>query len=634
MTLGTALALVGLLIGCGPVDRLEPERRSSPIINGTQTSNWPAVGALGIEAAYMGYFAQFCSGTLIDDEWVLTAAHCLDQQDLAAYMVSFFVGVNSNNPGSGTLYAADAFHIHPSWNPQNGANDIGLLHLQDPALPVATIPYNTANLGPYDGDPITMVGYGLEDAYDQNSGGIKRYGTSVIDWVDFYVFGYDYSVDNQLTCFGDSGGATLMDMSGTEKLIGVNSAVGDDYCSSYGVSVRVDIYDTWIANTMSGGGPVECDITGGDCGNDVCYPVEVDANQCLPSDGLGLGQQCNADSSTWVDALPCGDGLICLQVSDNVNDGRCFAFCLQDNDCGATEYCEIPIFQDVDDIGVCLCIDDDDDGYCQTDDCNDHSASVHPGAAETCGNGVDDDCDGQTDEGCTCTDDDDDGYCQADDCNDHDAAVHPGAAETCGNGVDDDCDGQTDEGCGCTDNDNDGYCQGDDCNDYAASIHPGAAERCDNGVDDDCDGQTDEGCDCTDIDGDGYCQGVDCNDHDSSIHPDAAERCDDGVDDDCDGQTDEGCGTADCQVDADCDDGNPCILDVCVSDTCFHEEVPNDRYMACGPNNICLNGECVELPPDSKSGCGTVAGAPAGSGLFLLLLTLVFGACLRTRRWW
>ena len=33
-------------------------------------------------------------------------------------------------------------------------------------------------------------------------------------------------------------------------------------------------------------------------------------------------------------------------------------------------------------------------------DCNDASAAIHPGVAEVCGNGIDDNCNGQTDEGC------------------------------------------------------------------------------------------------------------------------------------------------------------------------------------------------------------------------------------------
>ena len=43
--------------------------------------------------------------------------------------------------------------------------------------------------------------------------------------------------------------------------------------------------------------------------------------------------------------------------------------------------------------------DGDDDGYAPPQDCNDANPAVHPGAVEVC-NGVDDDCDGQVDEGC------------------------------------------------------------------------------------------------------------------------------------------------------------------------------------------------------------------------------------------
>lgn len=44
--------------------------------------------------------------------------------------------------------------------------------------------------------------------------------------------------------------------------------------------------------------------------------------------------------------------------------------------------------------------DEDGDGYPADVDCDDTLAAVNPGAAESCGNGRDDDCDGATDEGC------------------------------------------------------------------------------------------------------------------------------------------------------------------------------------------------------------------------------------------
>jgi hypothetical protein len=147
-------------------------------------------------------------------------------------------------------------------------------------------------------------------------------------------------------------------------------------------------------------------------------------------------------------------------------------------------------------------------------DCDDGVSNTNPGAIEVC-NGVDDDCDGNVDEGVKTTyyrDSDGDnygvtsdttlactvptGYAElSGDCNDGDAAINPGATEAC-DGVDSDCDGVLDgsEGitqpCGTTDV---GLCRyGDEsCTNAGGwtgcdSVEP-TTEVCD-GYDRNCDG--------------------------------------------------------------------------------------------------------------------------------------------------
>jgi hypothetical protein len=368
---------------------------------------------------------------------------------------------------------------------------------------------------------------------------------------------------------------------------------------------------------VSPGADERCNGVDDDCDGVVDEDDAVDApTWYADTDGDGFG---GTDSTTTACEQPAGY----LATSDDCDDGDPAVFPGADERCnGADDDCDGVVDEDDAVDATTWYQDADADGFGNPDattaacsqpsgyvadatDCIDTSDVSWPGADELC-DGLDNDCDGTTDEdvvdGATWyLDADGDGYgdaasssttaaCEqpsgyvgnATDCDDGDAAVNPWADELC-DGVDNDCDGTTDEDDAAdaptwyADADGDGYgdpasgatacsqpsgttSDASDCDDADPGISPDAAELCD-GVDNDCDGATDEGdaIDAptwyADADGDGWgdagttttaCSQPsgylpdtgDCHDGNPAINPDADEVCD-GADNDCDGLTDE-----------------------------------------------------------------------------------------------
>ena len=308
-----------------------------------------------------------------------------------------------------------------------------------------------------------------------------------------------------------------------------------------------------------------CDAIDNDCDEIVDEDDATDApTWYLDEDEDGYGQgavtaiACEAPSGYVADGSDCDDG---EPESNPGHDEVCDEL---DNDCDAEidedDAVDAPIWyrdEDGDGYGTpksTMIQCDQPSGYGpDADECDDTDAAINPGADELC-DGIDNDCDGDTDEDSAVDasswylDADSDGYgdsgvvtfsCsrptghvdQGGDCDDSDSAAAPDLDELC-DSIDNDCDGDVDEDSAVDaptwylDADADGYgldsstlvqcytpsgyaALGGECDDTDAAVNPAATEVCD-GIDNDCEGTAD-GSDATDastyyadLDGDSY----------------------------------------------------------------------------------------------------------------------------------
>ena len=342
--------------------------------------------------------------------------------------------------------------------------------------------------------------------------------------------------------------------------------------------------------TCAEDGSAQCDAEEGEPGSEICDSLDNDCDgkvDDLDSDDCELKNAWGTCQGT----LFClaGGASICLGAyptaeACNGLDDDCDGVVDETYDVG--KECEAGIGEcQVD--GVKICTEEGNSTEC--------SGEELPPQEESC-NGLDDDCDGETDEvdALECVvylaDVDEDGFgedgdeqclCEAQhpytaaaggDCSDKDASVNSGVIEAC-NGKDDNCDGNVDEAeaLGCVlfyvDGDQDGYGKqddwtclcapdgqynlifGGDCDDTDPAIRPGVVELC-NGKDDDCDSELDEGfvvgIPCTVGVGACAAQGtVICSQDGKQVTCSETageptdEKCN-GIDDDCDGASDEG----------------------------------------------------------------------------------------------
>ncbi|XP_047724026.1 chymotrypsin-like elastase family member 1 [Prionailurus viverrinus] len=238
------------------------------VVGGTEArkNSWPS--QISLQYLSGGKWYHTCGGTLIRQNWVMTAAHCVDRK--MTFRVVAGEHNLSQNDGTEQRVSVQKIVVHPYWNSNNVAAgyDIALLRL---AQRVTLNNYVQLGVLPAAGtilannNPCYITGWGMTKTNGQLAQALQQAYLPSVDYATCSSSSYwGSTVKSTMVCAGgdgirsgcqgDSGGPLHCLVNGKYAVHGVTSFVSSLGCNvprKPTVFTRVSAYISWINNVIA-----------------------------------------------------------------------------------------------------------------------------------------------------------------------------------------------------------------------------------------------------------------------------------------------------------------------------------------------------------------------------------------------
>ena len=148
-----------------------------------------------------GWGGHFCGGSLVREDWVITAAHCVEGESPGQLRIKIGLHNVNGTTGSETRYV-DQIIVHPQYSGWSLDNDYAILHLTQPS---SFEPIQLITDEDNDDEPVmsTVMGWGAIYSGGPSSDVLLEVDVPIDDDCGNYS---NSDITNNMICAGDSNG--------------------------------------------------------------------------------------------------------------------------------------------------------------------------------------------------------------------------------------------------------------------------------------------------------------------------------------------------------------------------------------------------------------------------------------------